>query len=77
MIYCAGDKTEKNDMGGACSADGEGTGVYRVLVGKPEGKKPLGRLGHIWKDNIKMDLHHVGLWAGVSWLKMETGGGHL
>jgi hypothetical protein len=37
--YCAGDQIEKNEMGGACSAYGEGRGVYRVLVGKPEGKK--------------------------------------
>jgi hypothetical protein len=35
-------------MGGACRADGEGRGVYRVLVGKPEGKRPLGRLRHRW-----------------------------
>jgi hypothetical protein len=36
------DKIEKNELGGACSADGRGEGVYRVLVGKPEGKRPLG-----------------------------------
>jgi hypothetical protein len=41
--YCAGDKIEKNEMGGACSSDGEGRGVYRVFVGKPEGKRPLRR----------------------------------
>ena len=39
---------------------GEGTGVYRVLVGKPEGKKPLGRPRHRYDDNIKMDLQEVG-----------------
>ena len=38
---------------------GECKGVYRVLVGKPEGKKPLGRLRRIWEDNIKMDLQEV------------------
>jgi hypothetical protein len=38
---------------------GEGRGVYRVLVGKPEGKKPLGRPRHRWEDNIKMDLQEV------------------
>jgi hypothetical protein len=37
----------------------EGRGVYRVLVGKPEGKRPLGRLRRRWEDNIKMDLHDV------------------
>jgi hypothetical protein len=41
--YCAGDKIEKNEMGRACSAYVEGRGVYRVLVGKPEGKRSLGR----------------------------------
>jgi len=41
-ILCGG-KIEKNKMGGACGAYGEGRGVHRVLVGKPEGKRPLGR----------------------------------
>jgi hypothetical protein len=39
---------------------GESRGVYRVLVGKPEGKKPLERPRHRWEDNIKMDLQEVG-----------------
>jgi hypothetical protein len=39
---------------------GEGRGVYRVLVGKPEVKRPLGRPRHRWEDNIKMDLQEVG-----------------
>jgi hypothetical protein len=39
---------------------GEGRGVYRVLVGKPEGKRPIGRPRHRWEDNIKMDLQEVG-----------------
>jgi hypothetical protein len=39
---------------------GEKRGVYRVLVGKPEGKRPLGRLRRRWEDNIKMDLQEVG-----------------
>jgi hypothetical protein len=39
---------------------GERTGVYRVLVGKPEGKKPLGRPRRRWEDNIKMDVQEVG-----------------
>jgi len=46
-------------MGGACSAYGGRRGVYRVLVGKPEGKRPLGRPRHIWEDHIKMDLQEV------------------
>ena len=39
---------------------GEGKGVYRVLVGKPEGKRPLGRPRRRWEDNIKTDLQEVG-----------------
>jgi hypothetical protein len=39
---------------------GEDRGVYRVLVGKPEGKRPLGRPRRRWEDNIKMDLQEVG-----------------
>jgi hypothetical protein len=46
-------------MGRACSAYGEGRGVYRVLVGKPEGKRPHGRPRRRLKDNIKMDLQEV------------------
>jgi len=47
-------------MGGACGAYGEGRGVHRVLMGKPEGKRPLGRPRRRWEDNIKMDLQEVG-----------------
>jgi hypothetical protein len=39
---------------------GEGRGVYRVLVGRPEGKRPMGRPWHRWEDNIKMDLREIG-----------------
>ena len=42
----------------------EGRGVHRVLVGKPEGKRPLGRPRHGWEDNIKMDLQEVGRGCG-------------
>jgi len=58
---------------------GEGRGVYRVLVGKPEGKRPLGRPRRRWKNNIKMDLQEVdfGVWNGSSWLRIRTDGGHL
>ena len=42
---------------------GEGKGVYRDLVGKPEGKRPLGRPKRRWEDNIKMDLSGSGMWG--------------
>ena len=47
-------------MGGACGAYGGGEGVHRVLVGKPEGKRPRGRPRRRWEDNIKMDPQEVG-----------------
>jgi hypothetical protein len=58
---------------------GEGRGVYRVLVGKSEGKRPLGRAGLRWKGNIKMYIQEVGCCgrAGLGWLRIERGGGHL
>jgi hypothetical protein len=58
---------------------GEGRGVYRVLMGNPEGKRLLGRPRYRWDDNIKMDLQEVqcGVWTGLSWLWTETGDGHL
>jgi hypothetical protein len=52
---------------------GEERGVYRILVGKPERKGPLGRPRHKWEDNIKMDLQEVGC-GGMGWLRIETGG---
>jgi hypothetical protein len=57
----------------------ERRGVYRVLVGKPEGKRPLGRTRHRWKDNTKMYVPGVGygVWTALSWLRIETGGGHM
>jgi hypothetical protein len=48
------------DLGRTCGAYGEERGVHRVLVGKPEGKRPLGRPRRRWKDNIKMDVQEVG-----------------
>jgi len=55
-------------MGGTCSAYGE-RNIHRVLVGKLEGKRPLGRPTRRWKDNIKMDLQEVGCW-GMNWIEM-------
>ena len=48
---------------------GEGRGVHRVLVGKPEGKRPLGRPRRRWEDNIKMDLQDVGGGCG-DWMEL-------
>jgi hypothetical protein len=54
-------------MSGACSADGEERGMYRVLMGKPEGKRPLGRPRHRWDDNNKTNLQKVGC-RGRDWI---------
>jgi hypothetical protein len=56
---------------------GEGRGVYRVLVGKPEGKRPLGRPSRRWGDNVRMDLQDVGVRTGLGWLRIGIGGGRL
>jgi len=48
---------------------GERSGVYRVLVGKPEGKRPLGRPTRRWEDNIKMNLLEVGC-GGLDWIEL-------
>jgi hypothetical protein len=64
---------------GHVARTGEGIGVYRVLVGKPEGKRPMGRPRRRWEDNIKMYLQEVGrvVVTGWNWLWIGTGGGHL
>jgi len=58
---------------------GERKGLYMVLVGKPKGKRSLGRPTRRWENNIKMVFRKwdVGVWTGSSWLRIGTGGGHL
>jgi len=60
---------------------GEERGVYRVFVGKPGGRRPLGKPRHRWVDNIRMDLQEVGCgymdWIGLGCPRIETGGGRL
>jgi hypothetical protein len=64
-LYCAVGKIKKNEMGWACGAYGEGRGVHRVLVEKPEGRRPLGRPRRRWEDNIKVCLQEVGGVVGI------------
>jgi len=63
---------------GQVACIGERKGAYRVLVGKPEGKRTLGRPMNR-RDNIKMDLQEVGCeaWTGLMWIRIGTGGGLL
>jgi hypothetical protein len=61
-------------MGWACSSNGEKMNVYSKLVGKPEGKRPLGTPRRRWVDNIKMDGV---VWTGLIWFRTVTSGGLL
>ena len=72
-------KSTRMRWAGHVARMGERTGVYRDLVGKPEGKRPLGRPRCRWEDNIKMDLQEVGcgVWTGSSWLSVGTDDGNL
>jgi hypothetical protein len=58
---------------------GERRGAYRILAGRPDGRRPPGSPRRRWEDNIKMDLQEVGrgTWIGLSWLRIVTGGGLL
>jgi hypothetical protein len=58
---------------------GEGKDVYRILVGRPGGERPLGRPRHRWEDNMKMDVREIGI-DGANWIQLaqdRSGGGLL
>jgi hypothetical protein len=64
-----GNKIE-NEMGGTCSTyEEEESDIYRVLVGKSDGKRPLGNPRHRWEENIKMNLQEVGC-GGMNWIDL-------
>jgi hypothetical protein len=56
-------------MSGTCSTKGEKWYAYRILMGKPDGKRLLGRLRRRWVGNINMDIREIG-WNGVEWIDM-------
>ena len=73
-------KSRKIGWAGHVARMGGEKRLYRVMVGKPEGKRPVGRPRHRWEDNIKMELQAVrcgGSWTVSSWLRIGIGGGHL
>ena len=63
-------------MGREVALMGERRGVYKALVGKPEGKRPLGRPRCRWEDNITMVLRELGC-GSVDWMELAQDGGHL
>jgi hypothetical protein len=62
-------KSRRMRWAGHVARVGEGRGVYRVLVGRPEGKRPLGRPRRRWEDNIKLDLRKIGI-DGANWTQL-------
>jgi len=72
-------KSRRMMLAGHVACMEESTGVYKVLVGKPESKRPFGRRRRRWEDNSKMAFRKwdVGVWTGSSWLRIGNGGGHL
>jgi hypothetical protein len=68
-------------MGRTCSTNGEKRNAYRILVGKPEEKRPIGRPRRKWVDNIKMDHGGIGwdgmVWIILIWLRIRTSRGLL
>ena len=64
----SGDQVKKTEVDKACSTYGGRRGAYRILVGKLEGRRPIGRHRRRWKDNIKVDLRKVG-W-GADWIDL-------
>jgi hypothetical protein len=72
-------KSRRMRWAGHSARLGEKRFAYRILVGKPEGTRPLGRLKCRWEDNIRMDLREIGwvVWTGLIWLRIGTTGGLL
>jgi hypothetical protein len=72
-------KSRRMRWAGHVARMGEGRGVYRVLVGRSEGKRPLGRPRRRWEDDIKMDLREIRVdrRTGFSWLRIGSSGGLL
>jgi hypothetical protein len=69
-------QVKEDEMGRECSTNWEKRNAYRILLGKSEGKRALGRPRRRWVDNIKTDLREIG-WTGSIWLRIGTSGGLL
>jgi hypothetical protein len=62
----------EDEMGRRCSMHEETGNGYRILVKKPEGKRPLGRPRRRWEDSIRVDLREIG-WSGMDWIDLAQG----
>jgi hypothetical protein len=67
-----GDQIKKKEIGGTDGTYGDRKGTYRVSVGRPDGKRLLGRPRHRWEDTTKMNLQGVG-WRGMDWIPLAQG----
>jgi len=83
-LYCSPNiirvvKSRRMRWAGHVARKGERRGAYRGFVGRPGGKRPLGKPTRRWEDNIKMNHLFMGLgaWTGLLWLRKGTGGGRL
>jgi hypothetical protein len=63
------DQIKEDDIGGACNTHGKNEKYINILVGKPDGKRPLGRPKRRWEDNIWVDLGEMS-WEGMEWIHM-------
>jgi hypothetical protein len=66
-LFHNNNQAKDNEMGRACSQNGEKINACGMLVGKPDGKRPLGRPRRRWVNNFKMDLRDI-RWCGVDWI---------
>jgi hypothetical protein len=64
---------KEGEMGRACSTNGAKRNAYKILLGRPEGKRPLGRPGRSWVNNINVDLREIG-WGGIDWIDLAHTG---
>jgi hypothetical protein len=60
---------KEDEMDRACNTNGEKRNAYRILVGMPAGKRPLGRPTRRWVDNVKIDIREIG-WGGMEWIDL-------
>jgi hypothetical protein len=61
------DQVKEDEMGRAFSTNGEKRDAYMILLGKPEGRRPIGRCSSRWDDNTKIDVREIG-WGGTNWI---------